>query len=269
MKRTIYQTLFLTVGVLLFACSNSQNSETGVEVTEEAVPEITPITLTEVGSPDFPDSGLEMLSPGEAEEVTSEVSFNYEIKNYQLGAQTLDAEVKKCANSAKGQHIHLILNNEPYTAHYEPGFEMELQPGHYVALSFISRSYHESLKHYGAYNLRQFTVGPTDQDLQEADLDAPHMFYSRPKGTYTGSDTERVLLDFYLVNTDLAADGNKVRATINGTEFLLDQWKPMFIEGMPMGENTIKLELLDNQGNSVPGPFNTVERTITLQQDNT
>ena len=104
------------------------------------------------------------------------------------------------------------------------------------------------------------------QGDEEADLTAPHLFYSRPKGTYKGADTQKVMLDFYLLNTSISADGNKVRATINGTEFMIDEWAPHYIEGLPMGEATIKLELLDAEGNPIPGPFNSVERTVTLSE---
>jgi hypothetical protein len=190
------------------------------------------------------------------------VSFNFNIKNYQLGTQTLDADVKQCANSGKGQHIHLILNGEPYRALYEPSYQAELESGNYVSLAFLSRSYHESLKHYGAYVVSQFTVGEAIEE--PIDLTAPHLFYSRPKGTYQGADTEKVILDFYLLNADLAPDGNKVRATINGEQFIIDKWVPHFIEGLPIGETTIKLEFLDQQDNLIEGPFNGVERKITL-----
>jgi hypothetical protein len=91
------------------------------------------------------------------------------------------------------------------------------------------------------------------------------MFYSRPKGTYTGEDAKKVLLDFYLLNTELSEEGNKVRATINGEEFMIDKWQPFFIEGQEMGEMTIKLELLDAKGELIPSPFNPVERTVTLK----
>jgi hypothetical protein len=91
------------------------------------------------------------------------------------------------------------------------------------------------------------------------------MFYSRPKGTYTGEDAKKVLLDFYLLNTELSEEGNKVRATINGEEFMLDKWQPYFIEGHEMGEMTIKLEMLDAKGELIPSPFNPVERTVTLK----
>lgn len=32
-----------------------------------------------------------------------------------------------------------------------------------------------------------------------------------------------------------------------------------------MGENTIKLELIGEDGKVLPGPYNSVERTITLK----
>jgi len=35
---------------------------------------------------------------------------------------------------------------------------------------------------------------------------------------------------------------------------------------LPMGENTISLQLVDSEGNYIEGPFNKVERTITLEQ---
>ena len=103
-------------------------------------------------------------------------------------------------------------------------------------------------------------------EATEADLTVPHLFYSRPKGTYKGADTEKVMLDFYLMNTTLSPDGNKVKATINGNEFMIEEWAPHYIEGMPMGENTIKLELIDAEGNPIEGPFNSVERTVTLSE---
>ncbi len=213
-------------------------------------------------SPDFPDAMLTMNEPAESADLSQgDVQFSYDVKNYQLATQTADADMKMCANSPQGQHIHLILNNQPYTAHYEPQFSQKLDPGHY--LSFLSRSYHESIKTPEAYVLRQFNVGDSQE---EVDLTQPMLFYSRPKGTYEGKDAENLLLDFYLVNTEISGSGNKVRATINGKEFMIDEWQPYIVKGLPMGENTIKLELVDGQGNLVESPFNSVSRTFTLKE---
>lgn len=191
------------------------------------------------------------------------VAFDFQVEGYELGGQTADAGANGLANSAKGQHIHLILDNGPYSAHYEPTFEREIEDGHHVMLAFLSRSYHESVKEPTAYVLGQFTVG--ESAAEPIDLEAAHMFYSRPKGVYKGADTERLMLDFFLANTALSADGNRVRATINGTEFVFTEWVPYVIEGLPMGEIEIGLELLDAAGEPVPGPFNRVTRTVTLE----
>ena len=85
----------------------------------------------------------------------------------------------------------------------------------------MSRSCHGSVKNNQAYVLTQ--IG----DKNNIDLSNEFLFYSRPKGKYTGDDTKKLLLDFYLVNTNISPDGNKVRATINETEFIIDDWTPI------------------------------------------
>lgn len=216
-------------------------------------------------SQNYPESQLRLNTPPAGGMVApGPVQFDYTLSNYQLTRMTPHSNAEHLANSQQGQHIHNIVDNEPYTAHYETEFTKDITEGEHVILSFLSRSYHESLKHQGAYDLRKVTVGRPAERL-DFDLSAPHMFYSRPKGEYVGKDTERVMLDFYLVNTDLSATGNKVKATINGTEFVLDRWLPYIMEGLPMGENTIQLELVDNSGNVLPGPYNSVTRTFTLK----
>ena len=187
--------------------------------------------------------------------------------------QTPDADQKMCANSAKGQHIHFIMDDEPYVASYSPTIVANLKPsvngltgGHHVLLAFLSRSYHESLKHPKSYILKEFTAG--DTSVGNFDAKAPHVFLSRPKGEYVGAkETGRVMLDFYLVNCDLSPAGYKVKTTINGTEFTLTKWEPYIIEGLPLGKSTVKLELIDKNGALVKSPFNGKEREFTLKME--
>ena len=80
-----------------------------------------------------------------------------------------------------------------------------------------------------------------------------------------GNDTKKLLLDFYLVNTDISPTGNKVKATINDVVFLIDEWTPYYIEGLPLGEISIKLELVNNDGVSIETPFTPSERTVILE----
>ncbi|WMJ72594.1 hypothetical protein RCC89_05380 [Cytophagaceae bacterium ABcell3] len=235
-------------------------------VVKDTTVEVGGISITPLeDSPEFADGILEMNQPEEDASFDEEtVTFDYEITNFRLGHPTDTTACPRCSNSEKGQHIHLILNNQPYLARYETNFTETLDPGHYVSLSFLSRSYHESVKHNDAYVLRQFTVG--DVDAEEVDLTKPFLFYSRPKDEYVGVEAEAVLLDFYLVNAELSENGYKVRATVDGNEFLLVRWCPFVMEGLPMGEVDIKLELLDADGNLVDTEFNPSERTITLRE---
>ena len=262
------------------ACDNNTSTETGIVETQDSLKEDNTMVVLDTagmmeidgirvlplkGSPEFSDAALEVNLPEENAKVKSgEVTFNYVVKNYQLKKQTPNPSCNQCNNSKDGQHIHLILNNEPYIAIYDTTYKKNLKDGQYVALSFLSRSYHESLKHFGAYDLRQFTVGKTND--KPTDLSKPLLFYSRPKGEYAGEFTQNILLDFYVLNTDLSANGKKVRATINGKEFLLNKWQPYVIQGLPLGESTVKLELIDENGELVDSPMNSIERKITLKQ---
>ena len=216
-------------------------------------------------SPKFPTAQMRLNTPVAGSTVASPVAFSYDLTNFQLTKMTGSDHAGQMANSMKGQHIHLIVDNQPYIAKYETKFTQDMTPGPHVVLSFLSRSYHESLKHLGAYDLRMVTVGTaTDTAKMAFDVKAPTLFYSRPKDKYEGNDAKKIMLDFYLVNTTLTPDGNKVRATINGTEFMLTNWLPYMMEGLPAGQATIKLELVDSSGAMIPGPFNSVTRTITV-----
>ena len=268
MKRTILLSLFSAT--FLFACnsgnSNNQSEDADVVVENEATEKGEISLVPAEDAPQFEDAILEQIAPENGQKLKAgPVTFNYNVKNYKLTKMTESQHAEMLANSNKGQHIHLILNNQPYDAVYETTYKKDLEAGHYVELSFLSRSFHMSLKHPEAYVLRQFTVG--NASAEKVDLNAPHMFYSRPKGTYTGpQEANNVMLDFYLVNTDLSENGKKVRATINGKEFMITKWEPYVIKGLPMGEATIKLELLDENNNLVQSPFNPVTRTITLEE---
>lgn len=264
------KTLFSSAALVLALACAPQAEEAGTAATDEPAVAATDsqaeapageLTFTPLGeSPQYPDAKLTLN--GYADDTGI---FDFAVEGYELRAQTGDAATKGIANSDQGQHIHLIVDNGPYAAHYAEPVQAELEPGHHVVLAFLSRSYHESVKTPGAMVLTEISHRAEGDSDTGFDPDAPHLFYSRPKGTYVGADIERLMLDFYLVNVDLAADGNRVRATINGQEFLIDQWQPYVIDGLAPGEVTVELELIDAEGNPIPGPFNHVVRSVTLE----
>ena len=216
----------------------------------------TQITITKVdGSAPYSNSSISLNNLKIDDD---NFTFSFDVINYELGIQSLKDFDYTLANSNKGQHIHFIVNNGPYSAHYQQNITKELDKGNNVILAFLSRSYHESVKNPNAFILTQ-----TGND--KINLNNEFLFYSRPKGTYKGVDTEKLLLDFYLVNTNISPDGNKVRATIQDTEFIIDEWAPYYIEGLPKGEITIKLELIDSNGNLIDTPFNPSTRIVMLE----
>lgn len=252
--------LFL-LAVIFSACQNTSTEQNEGSTTEEVQQETAQkYTLTAFSpSQAYPYAKLTNMTYEGGK-------FSFDVGDYKLGAQTPDASAKMCANSAQGQHIHLIVDNAPYAAKYVPSFEHEVTDGEHHILAFLSRSYHESIKTDDAHLAMKVTTEGAAITASEA-ISTPMLFYSRPKGTYVGEkNTKKVMLDFYPVNLELGGDYT-VKADINGEEHMIDVWQPYYIEGLPMGENTITLTLLDEDGNTVDTPLNPVTRKFTLKAD--
>ncbi|MFN2578805.1 MAG: hypothetical protein ABR607_14075 [Pyrinomonadaceae bacterium] len=63
--------------------------------------------------------------------------------------------------TGKGNHIHVILDNQPYEAYYELNQAFELRnvaEGKHTLRVFPSRPWHESYKNDGAFQMVEFTV---------------------------------------------------------------------------------------------------------------
>ena len=231
---------FLIIVLILLSCNNSEIS----------------LTKLNSGPKTFDNSKLEL------KEYTfdnkNNYSFDFEVSDFSLGKQTPNDFNFDLANSSKGQHIHLIVNNGPYFAKYSNSFKQKLKHQNNTILAFLSRSHHESVKSEKAYSLIQ-------TGNEKFDSNTKLLFYSRPKGEYIGSVSKKILLDFYLVNTEISKDGNKVKVTIDESEFIVTDWQPYLIEGLDDGEHTIKIELIDSIGNLIPSYYNSASRIITVK----
>lgn len=157
-----------------------------------------------------------------------------------------------------GNHIHVILDNQPYEAYYNLDQEFELRnvtDGEHTLRVFPSRPWHESYKNDGAFQMVKFTVRngggdpskptttangntmanansnanaaptPEGKDMQSSTAGAvdptkPLLTYSRPKGEYRGPDAESIMIDFWLANAKLTGDGGeyRVRYSVDGGE---------------------------------------------------
>ncbi len=271
--------LWLTPAVLslalLASCTSSTtenkeiNNATVVAPTDSAAVSGSGIRFVEVPqSPDFPNASLAVNSVTSAPSGTdsAKVKFLFTVNGYELKAQTADASTKGCNNSAQGQHIHFVLDNNPYVALYEPKHEATVaKNSEHYAMCFLSRSYHESVKENKAGVLVHFKVDEAGKVQLLGNPSEPILFYSRPKGDYMGKDTANVLLDFYVWNGTLG-DNLKVVADVENTttgakgSHTFTNWKPLFVEGLGTGVARVKLRMVDGSGNLVAGPQSEVTR---------
>lgn len=211
--------------------------------------------------------------------------------------------------TGKGNHIHVILDNQPYEAYYDLGQPFELRnvaEGKHTLRVFPSRPWHESFKNDGAFQMVTFTVkgggdtakptttnkgetmatpakspaasaSPTPahegkdmakSNAGEIDSAKPLLTYSRPKGEYTGADADPIMIDFWLKNAKLQNEGGdyRVRYTVDGgAPQFIDSWNPIWLSGWMSGKHTVKLELVDKNGQLVDnGGYNSTTREINI-----
>lgn len=196
-----------------------------------------------------------------------------------------------------GNHIHVILDNQPYEAYYNLNREFELRnvsDGEHTLRVFPSRPWHESYKNKGAFQMvkfkveggganisapvvastgQQMTAPAEGKDMKPSNAGAvnalkPLLTFSRPKGEYKNADADAIMIDFWLANAQLVGDGGKfrVRYSVNGgMPKYIDKWGPIWLSGWPTGKNTIKLELVDRKDRLVGnGGYNSTSREFTV-----
>ncbi len=197
----------------------------------------------------------------------TQVSVKFDVKNL---------PIFKNADFGLGPHIHVTLDNQEYKAIYDLNqtatFD-HLSAGTHTIRAFASRPWHESFKNQGAYAQTTFNVlTKTSENTPEAKT--PLLTYSRPIGTY---GAEPIMLDFYLQNAPLhllgkddeAIDDWQVRATVDGQSFTFDRWEPIYLKGFKTGQNWVKLELLEPDGDAIANVFNSTAHIINYQPNGT
>ncbi len=226
-----------------------------------------------VNSRQSDSADVTILSPSEGQRFKAgdSVFITVSVSGVAIGAQTQYADLCGLANSADGQHTHVILDNEPYLANYKSGqpfFVGLAKPGAHTLRVFASRSWHESIKSLGSFKTVTFfvddTVAPTPEN-NPLRPGQPLLTYSRPKGEYAGEQARAIMVDFFLSNATLGPDGYKVRLTIDSTSTLLTEWVPYLVTGLKPGDHVFRLQLLTPQGMPVAGAFNTTARKVVVK----
>ncbi|MDQ3181232.1 MAG: hypothetical protein M3Q33_12000, partial [Acidobacteriota bacterium] len=148
----------------------------------------------------------------------------------ELGGELMGYKPMKDMQTGMGNHIHIILDNQPYEAYYnlDNAFELKnVTDGEHTLRVFPSRPWHESYKNLGAFQMVRFTVKnggadttkptttntnqtmsnasatPEGKEMKESmagavEANKPLLTYSRPKGEYKGADAEAIMIDFWL-----------------------------------------------------------------------
>ncbi|REJ77343.1 MAG: hypothetical protein DWQ47_13225 [Acidobacteria bacterium] len=312
MMMKIYSFTIILCAAFLFAACTSETPDTSdasPEVSEQVSPDQSGIRETEQ-----PDRIMEMLKArGEQDQATPELVVEMPTEGSVIESSTVRVKVKVEGelkgltmgkdDNGMGNHVHVILDNQPYAAHYnwDEGFELRnVTDGEHTLRMFPSRPWHQSYKNEGAFRMIRFTVRgggadeskPTTDDkgntmaeakaktepaegveveesnAGEVDPVKPLLTYSRPKGEYKGEEASAIMVDFWLLNAKLTGDGGeyRIRCTINEDEpFLIEKWAPLWLAGWKSGKNTVKLELIDASGNLVEnGGYNSTSRDITV-----
>lgn len=246
--------LVLLVGVALVACAgpvkNGNNTHNANATNSTATPEVQNLTVVDRpqkikdmiaarGQQDEAKPVLKILEPNAGATIpSSTVKVKLALSGDLKGYKPMMDEA-----THTGNHIHVILDNEPYEAYYNLDQPFELRnvaDGEHTLRVFPSRPWHESYKNEGAFAMVKFTVKngnadetkpattntgqpmsnantakptPEGKDMQNStggpvDPKKPLLTYSRPKGEYKGADADAIMIDFWLTNvTKLTGDG--------------------------------------------------------------
>lgn len=295
----------LVCGLLAAACGGSQNTA-NINAAAPAGPVYKVVErpqeirdqMAKRGEQDQAAPTLKIVEPAaDATLTSSTVKVKLEIAGDLKGYMPhMDMETKT------GNHIHVILDNQPYEAYYNLGEPFELRnvlDGEHTLRAFPSRPWHESYKNEGAFQMIKFTVkgGKADpnkptttnsgQTVANAktpptsegkdvlpsnsgpvDMTRPLLTYSRPKGEYKLETSDKIMVDFWLTNAKLKGDGGeyRVRIKIDAAEpIYLEKWEPVWLTGWVPGKVMLALELVDGNGNIIDNAgYNRTTRDITI-----
>lgn len=142
-----------------------------------------------------------------------------------------------------------------------------LSPGSHRLTVMAARPWGEVVKRPGAFaqiRLNRVAANP----LSQPSAGTPQLLATAP---LQASQAEPVLLDWLLIDAPLqhlrADDARwRLRISVNGDSFLVDQATPLWLKGWRQGSNALLLELVNGQGEPLNPPFNSLVREVRLDR---
>jgi len=143
-----------------------------------------------------------------------------------------------------------------------------LAPGSHRLTVYAVRPWGEVVKAPGAFRqirLHRVAVNP----LALPAPGSPQLLAVVPPLARSG---DPVLLDWLLLDAPLQNLRNddtrwRLRVTVNGDSFLVQNQTPLWLKGWRPGSNAVLLELVDARGEPLNPPFNSLVRSVRLEAD--
>lgn len=243
MRRTLLLLAATVAAALSFAgCASTDNANGNTTATTNVTPPAaTPTQATQIievverpqkikdmmaqrGEQDKASPVLRIVEPREGATLNSstvnlKLALSGDLKGYKPG---------KDPATKMGNHIHVILDNQPYEAYYSLDQPFELRnvsEGKHTIRVFASRPWHESYKNAGSFQMVAFTVKGGGANA------------AKPTTTNTG----QVMADNKSSNANTAANSNAApqregKDMAASTASFVDPKKPLLTYSRPKGD---------------------------------
>jgi hypothetical protein len=168
--------------------------------------------------------------------------------------QVTGTPIFKNSQLGLGPHLHLLLDRVPTESIYDlnnPITLSNLSPGTHTLQVLANKPWHESWKNPQAFAQVTFHVLAKSANSPNAQI--PQLISVQP----TEVGAEPWLLDFYVANAPSHVDAQhplrsiadwRVRVTVNDQSFEVNRDEPLYLRGLRLGVNVLKLEYLNAQG---------------------
>jgi len=168
-----------------------------------------------------------------------------------------------------GPHLLAMIDGEPPRLLTGTETEMPpLSPGSHRLTVTAAWPWGEVVKSHGAFDqIRVYRAAANP--LAVPPLGSAQLFVTSPNSN-SKNMTQPVLLDWLLIDAPLQNlrqdDASwRLRITVNGESFLVDQQTPLWLSGWRSGANALLWELVDGKGEPLNPPYNSIVTELYLE----
>lgn len=194
--------------------------------------------------------------------------FEFDINKFNLGERTTLEKETGLNIQEGGQYLVTVGNDFKVKKSFAAQVIQELQKGENYLLAYLCRSYKISVKNRKSSVFLKFTTddahGKVKQKVSESFV---HLNTPRNGDFYT--QTQKVLLDFYLLNLQIGDQGNYLKVTVDQHEFNINKWKAYSISGLSLGEHKITVQAYNKNNEKITGKLlKPITVSFTVNEEN-